>query len=111
MDAPTTQAEKRKALALAGIDSRHVTFVAVDFSIDDWMDTLIKAGFDPAVSTLFLWEGVTYYLTEAAIDASMRRIAACPYACIALDVYYSWFSLHPLTISFMEKKFGEPFMS
>ena len=96
---------------LADVASHHVTFVAVDFTIDDWMDRLIKSGFDPASPTLFLLEGVTYYLSDEDIDACMRRIAACQCARVAFDVYYSWFSLHPLTVSFMETKFGEPFKS
>jgi len=56
VDAPTTQAEKREALARGHIDSRHVSFVAVDFVANDWMALLIDAGFDPGLPTLFLWE-------------------------------------------------------
>ena len=56
VDAPTTQAEKREALARAGTDTRHVSFVSVDFATQDWMAQLIDAGFDPALPTLFLWE-------------------------------------------------------
>ena len=56
VDAPTTQAEKREALARAGTDTRHVSFVSVDFATHDWMALLIDAGFDPALPTLFLWE-------------------------------------------------------
>ena len=56
VDAPTTQAEKREALERAHIDADHVSFVAVDFAVDDWMTLLIDAGFDPALPALFVWE-------------------------------------------------------
>ena len=74
IDAPTTQAEKKEGLAAAGIDSSHVTFVAVDFNSDDWWAKLLAAGFDPRKPTVFTWEGVIYYLPDVAIDATFERI-------------------------------------
>jgi hypothetical protein len=70
LDAPTTQAEKREALGRAGIDARHVAFVAVDFARDDWMALLVDAGFDPALPTLFVWE-----VTRAASTSSGQRLS------------------------------------
>ena len=98
VDAPTTQAEKREALRDSCIDSSHVTFVAVDFANEDWIASLLGAGFDPSLPTLFLWEGVTYYLPDDVVRITMRHVAACTCARIAFDVYYSWFSLHPQVV-------------
>ena len=56
VDAPSTQGEKLEGVARGHIDSRHVSFVAVDFVANDWMALLIDAGFDPGLPTLFLWE-------------------------------------------------------
>ena len=56
-------------------------------------------------------QGVTYYLTDTVVDAMMRRIAECPCARVAFDVYYSWYSLDPRTNMSMGQRFGEPFKS
>ena len=111
VDAPTTQAEKLEVLHEVGVDASHVTFVAVDFANEDWMANLCNAGFDPSLPTLFLWEGVTYYLSDDVIDITMRHIASCACARVAFDVYHAWYSRHPLTVSFMAKGYGEPFAS
>ena len=76
-----------------------MTFVPVDFACEDWMDKLVGAGFDTSAPTLFLWEGVTYYLTDDVIEATMRRIAGCACALVAYDVYYKWFSLDARTVA------------
>jgi methyltransferase (TIGR00027 family) len=71
VDHPDTQAAKRRAL-------RHVDppadlrLVPCDFQGDSLEAVLAGAGFDPAGPTLFVWEGTTNYLTEAAVDATLR---------------------------------------
>jgi hypothetical protein len=75
VDAPTTQAEKREALARAHIDARHVSFVAVDFAVHDWMALLIDAGFDPAQPTLFLWEATPAPCLTVAHEPPAREAA------------------------------------
>ena len=111
LDVPTTQGEKREALAEAGVDASHVTFVPVDFALEDWFEKLKGAGFDPSLPTLFLWEGVTYYLTDAVVQATFARIASCPRTLVAYDVYYKWFSIDPRTVALMSRGYGEPFQS
>lgn len=111
LDAEETQKEKKDALASAGVDVRHVDFVSVDLASEDWMNQLCQAGFDPELPSLFLWEGVTYYLTDEIIDSVLSRIAKCHNAQVAFDVYYSWYSLHEATITLMRQSYGETFAS
>ncbi len=77
VDHPATQGHKRAVLdRLAARSPAH--YLAWDFEtrpLDDLPDALADAGHDPAAPTLTIWEGVTMYLTEAAIDASLRAIA------------------------------------
>ena len=61
------QAHKLQALANANISCNHVHFVNVDFTRDDVFEKLAEAGYDPDKKTLFLWEGVTLYLSEAEV--------------------------------------------
>lgn len=74
LDQPAVQNHKRKALAEAGIDSSHVRFVPVDFSIQNAFERLISSGFDTSKKTLFLWEGVTLYLSEEDVRKTMQDV-------------------------------------
>ena len=64
--------EEQQKLVDAGVDPRGVTFVPVNFELQNWVDELCKHGFKLATPTLVLWEGVTMYLTPAAVDACMK---------------------------------------
>lgn len=77
-DHPATQAHKRSVLERLGVTSP-ARYLAWDFEthpMDDLPGALSDAGHDAAAPTLTIWEGVTMYLTEAAIDASLRAIAS-----------------------------------
>jgi len=74
VDQPETQAAKAAALRQAGIESETVTFVPVNFEIDDLGRALLDAGYTPGHRTLFLWEGVTQYLTADAVDITLSSI-------------------------------------
>jgi methyltransferase (TIGR00027 family) len=77
VDHPATQADKRQRLAkLEGYPAGAATQVACDFQADDFLAKLGGAGFDPERPAVILWEGVTPYLPEAAIRATLRRVAA-----------------------------------
>jgi methyltransferase (TIGR00027 family) len=76
VDHPDTQAAKRRQLERAlGCAPRHVRFVALDFQRGDLATALGAAGFRESGRSLVLWEGTTNYLTEAAVDATLRWCA------------------------------------
>ena len=72
LDQPIVQAHKREMLAKTNIDSSNVRFVPVDFTTDDLILKLTEKGFDASKRTLFLWEGVTLYLSAREIDQTLR---------------------------------------
>jgi methyltransferase (TIGR00027 family) len=77
VDHAATQAAKRARLhARLSALPAHVRFVPVDFDRECVADALAAAGFDGARQTFFLWEGVTNYLTAAAVDATLRFVAS-----------------------------------
>jgi methyltransferase (TIGR00027 family) len=79
VDHPASQAWKRQRvtdLALPVTDG-HV-FAPIDFETATLSDGLTAAGFDWSRPTLFSWLGVTFYLTQAAIEATLRTVAICP---------------------------------
>lgn len=76
VDQPATQAYKRERVAaLPGYPAGAATYVSCDFESDDFVERLAAAGFDRARPALVLWEGVTPYLTDGAIRATLRRVA------------------------------------
>ena len=75
------------------------------------MAKLCSAGFDPTLPTLFLFEGVSYYLPDCTVEATFADISLCTDARVCYDVFYDWFSMHPATVALMQQGFGEPFHS
>jgi methyltransferase (TIGR00027 family) len=55
----------------------NVRFVAADFNRTTLSEILQGSGFDSAWPTLFLWEGVTNYLSQEAVDSVLRCISGC----------------------------------
>jgi len=49
-------------------------FVAVNFNKDNLDDRLFQSGFKKDEKNLFIWEGVTEYLTDEAVDATLNFI-------------------------------------
>ena len=78
VDHPATQATKQRLLrAQVRTDRRaHVHFVPVDLAVDDLAGALRAAGFEALERTVVVWEGVTNYLTERAVDTTVRQLAA-----------------------------------
>jgi methyltransferase (TIGR00027 family) len=71
VDRAETQEVKRAHVP----DHPAVRYVAVDFLRDDVGTSLAAAGWDRARRTMFVWEGVTNYLTETAVIATLDWIA------------------------------------
>jgi methyltransferase (TIGR00027 family) len=78
VDAPATQAVKRAAIDKTGLDASHVTYVSCDLNRQSWLDALKGHGFDPEKRTFILWEGVTMYLEEHAIQSTLRAVSTLP---------------------------------
>ena len=78
VDHPESQSDKQDRLGrLEGYPTDAATYVSCDFEQDDFLDRLCAEGFDPNEPALFVWEGVTPYLTEPAIRAILDRVASC----------------------------------
>ncbi|MBA4601790.1 class I SAM-dependent methyltransferase [Thermoactinomyces mirandus] len=53
---------------------RNVIFVRTDLNIDKLEQTLIRSGYDKNLPAFFIWEGVTQYLTEQAVQHTLQFI-------------------------------------
>ena len=89
LDQASVQEHKRTALNKAGIQSDNVRYVAVDFSKESAFDKLQEAGFDRSRKTLFLWEGVTLYLSESDVRKTMQEVrdSTAPGSILLADIY------------------------
>jgi methyltransferase (TIGR00027 family) len=76
VDQPASQRDKRERLArIDGYPRDAATHVECDFEKDDFLERLVASGFEADAPALVLWEGVTPYLHEAAIRATLHRVA------------------------------------
>ena len=75
LDLPQIQSIKVERLKKGQITiPENVRYVPVDFTKDVLFDKLKDTGYSKSVRSLFLWEGVTEYLTNAAVDSTMKSI-------------------------------------
>ena len=74
VDQAIVQEHKRSMIAAAGIRCENVTFVSVDFSVDNLFSKLAASGFDASRKTLFLWEGVSLYLSAEQVAATLAMV-------------------------------------
>lgn len=97
VDAPNNSALKRLVLERAGVDTRHVTFVAADFAHEDWFEKLVASGFKQDAPTLFTWESVSMYLDQPAVESTLRKISqSAPGSVLAFDYFSAQLLAAPL---------------
>ncbi|HTU62604.1 MAG TPA: SAM-dependent methyltransferase [Polyangiales bacterium] len=86
VDFPSTQAFKRERARALPRCARVLRYVPCDFEREPLRQTLLAQGFEPQRASVWVWEGVTMYLSEAAIASSLDAIAelSAPHSRLAL---------------------------
>ena len=89
LDQVSTQQLKIQSLRKTSIDCSAVNFVEADFSKEDWFQRLKNNGYDPSLKTIFLWEGVTLYLSEADVRKTLQTVKSnsAPGSVLIADIY------------------------
>lgn len=76
VDQPATQKRKvEKIKEIFGSLPSHVTYVSVDIGIDKLDQRLLESGYDRSQKTLFVMEGLIYYIPPGAVDETLSFIA------------------------------------
>jgi len=76
VDHPATQRAKLDSIKkIFGQIPAHVTYVEIDFNTQALEVRLRECGYDETLKTLFIWQGVTQYLTPEAVDGTLSFIA------------------------------------
>jgi methyltransferase (TIGR00027 family) len=87
LDRPVVLSAKDEVLggASCAVDRRQI---GVDLRDDDWTDRLHAAGYDPALPSTWLLEGLLYYIPEPDVHRILNRVRAmtAPGSLVAADV-------------------------
>jgi methyltransferase (TIGR00027 family) len=77
VDAAATQEQKRLVLQGNGIHChRNIKYIACDFEKDVLEEAMRGQGFNPQLLTLYIWEGVTFYLNPATVKNMLKLLHA-----------------------------------
>jgi methyltransferase (TIGR00027 family) len=84
---PKVEILNRKRIALP----KELVFMPIDFNKECIADVLGKAGYAKNEKSLFIWEGVTMYLTSDAVDRTLDfiRSSAMEESIVAFDYVYA----------------------
>jgi methyltransferase (TIGR00027 family) len=118
LDHPGTQARKLRLLMDGNAEiPANVTYIGIDFAKQSFQKLLPRYGFRSDVKTLFLWEGVSYYLPLQAVDDVLKFVAGCvPGSSVVFDYALQSFvdgdtgTYGGEQIARWLKKIGEPFL-
>jgi len=120
VDLPATSMDKQARVEkLLGRRPDWVHFVPIDFNTQSLADVLAAATFLTDQKTFYVWEGVTYYISQEGVDNTLRFIAehSAPgsgvvfdylHADVALGLDYSAYGARRVTsyVAFQ----GEPYV-
>lgn len=90
VDHPDTQEIKIEMIKeIFGRLSDHVVYVPVDLTTEDLSFKLLEKGYDKSKRTLFLMEGLLYYLSPSVVDEVLSSIArsSCKGSSILFDYF------------------------
>src|SRR5262249_33760925 len=75
IDHPETSRLKQKLIHTKSTAPAHVWYLGVDFNTQTIGEVLQESGLEMERRVLFLWEGVTNYLSEESVDSTFSVIA------------------------------------
>lgn len=75
VDLPSAQNDKQKKIQkYLGHSPNHVTFIPIDFDTQTLDTVFIGTSFDPSKPTIFIWEGVTQYISAEAVRQTLTFV-------------------------------------
>jgi len=91
VDHPATQAAKlKKVNKIFKPIPNHVVFVSVDFNEQTLEERLLPSGYEESARTIFIWQGVTMYLTPSGVNNTLKFIAkhSAPGSAVIFDYFF-----------------------
>jgi methyltransferase (TIGR00027 family) len=108
---PTQEYKKQRVKEVLGALPATVSNVPMDFTKDDLLTQLTKVDYSQREKTFFLWEGVVFYLPEAAVKDTLHfvRDHAAPGSRLAFN--YTYASDHNVNNpNSLYARWGEPWL-
>ena len=109
---------RRDIFTKFGLNNEPLTYVATDLRFPNWSSALLKEGFNTALPTLFILEGVSMYLTIDELRTLLNELGnlnQSPDSCVWVDhVTPELYSLPMAEVKSclkMISRLGEPFIS
>ncbi len=88
VDLPTVQEDKKKkVLRHLGHLAELVTFIPIDFDTQTLDEVFFETAFDPSKPSVFIWEGVTQYISEQAVQQTLSFIGKSAQGSIIVFTY------------------------
>jgi methyltransferase (TIGR00027 family) len=88
IDLPAVQNDKKKKLQkYLGRLPEQVTFIPIDFDTQTLEAVFTGTAFDPARPAVFVWEGVTQYITEEAVQRTLLFVGKSAPGSLLLFTY------------------------
>ncbi|MFH1486161.1 MAG: SAM-dependent methyltransferase, partial [Chloroflexota bacterium] len=108
VDMPANTAYKQERLrAVFGRMPDQVALVAVDFETDDLAAALATYGFRTDQPTIFVWEGVTQYLTEGSVRKTLGFLSKAASRSLLFFTYVRKDFLDGINFYGMEKAYQD----
>jgi methyltransferase (TIGR00027 family) len=109
---PSQEYKKKRVREIFGMLPSNVTYVPIDFAKEDLAAVLERAGYDPRKKTVVVWEGVSFYIPESAVTATLRFVAskAAPGSRIVFDYFLESALTSPFLVALNKRlsAMGEP---
>jgi methyltransferase (TIGR00027 family) len=114
VDHPATQTHKREVVSRRAARSARVVYLPWDFEYQPATllpEALATLGHDPGRPTLTIWEGVTMYLSEPAVAATVESVRALSArgSPFAFTYFEREFIDTPNHVAAIAARLGEPF--
>jgi methyltransferase (TIGR00027 family) len=90
LDYPTTQKRKlEKIQRYMDVDISNIRYIPIDFTKEDLPNKLSACGYNDHFKTMFIWEGVTYYISESDVDRTLDFVTrqTAPQSSIIFDYF------------------------
>ena len=86
---PTQEYKKRRVLEVLGSIPSNLVYASIDFNREKLIDVLSAAGYQTGEKTIFIWEGVSMYLPERTVRATLLFVAgqSAPGSSIVFDFF------------------------
>jgi methyltransferase (TIGR00027 family) len=88
VDLPLMSSQKKRQVKdIFGSVPDHVTYIPLNFNTQTLEGALTAAGWQASKKSLFIWEGVTYFISEQGVDSTLTFIAgkALPGSSVVFD--------------------------